>query len=89
MPRTILPYRTTNTLSAMLNLRKAQLIKEREGYRVLIREVEEELALFCGISREGIVAIKRGTNQPSLAVAMRICEYFNCEVENIFSLNKN
>lgn len=86
MARTFLPYQAKNSLAIMLNKKKAQLMKERGGFRVLIREVEEDLAKYCCVTRDGIVAIKRGTTQPSLAVALKICEYFDCEVKEIFSL---
>lgn len=86
MARLALPYTTKTSLASMLNVKKAQLIAEKGGHRVLLREVEEELAEYCSLTREAIVAIKRGVNQPSLAVALKICEYFDCKVEDLFTL---
>ena len=85
MARNPLPYTTKNNLSSYLSLRKAEKQAEK-GDRVLIREVEDELADYCDVTRDTIVMIKRGLNQPSLSVALKICEYFNVSVEEIFSL---
>ncbi|KZR57542.1 hypothetical protein A3781_19690 [Bacillus badius] len=57
--------------------------------QVLIRDVEEELAQYCDVTRDTILMIKRGVNQPSLAVALKIAEYFNVPVEEIFKLKEN
>jgi putative transcriptional regulator len=56
----------------------------KTGRRVTVKEVEEELAKYCYLSREGIRHVKRGTTQPSLPLAFKIAKYFKCEIQDIF-----
>lgn len=49
-----------------------------------ISEIEEELAKFCSVSRDMIISIKLERSNPSLAVALKISEYFNTSVNSIF-----
>ena len=86
MARTPLPYTTTNNLTRRLALLQAKRISERGGMKVNISEVEQELAAYCGVSRDTIIMIKRGVNQPSLPLALKICEFFGAKVEDIFTL---
>ncbi len=46
---------------------------------------QTDLAKELGISRQALVAIEKGTAQPSLFTALRIAEYFRAPVEKIFS----
>lgn len=78
-------YTTSNTLADNLAITRANKAVETKSMW-LIREVEEELANHCQVSRDFIVAIKRGNSQPSLAVALKIAQYFNLKVEDIFKL---
>lgn len=77
---------TTNNLSYYVRLRRAQKVTESGGAKVLIKDVEQELANYCFMSLEGIRAIKLGKVQPSLHVAMRIADFFGVKVEDIFKL---
>jgi len=86
MARTPLPYTTENNLSRRLSLLQAKRISERGGAKVNISEIEKEVADYCGVSRDTIVMIKRGVNQPSLPLALKICEFFGAKVEDIFTL---
>jgi len=86
MARTPLPYTTKNDLGKRLALLQAKRISERGGMKVNISEVEQEVADYCGVSRDTIVMIKRGMNQPSLPLALKICEFFGAKVEDIFTL---
>ena len=86
MARVPLPYTTQNNLTHEISMKRANLIAEKNGIKVNIRDVEEELAEYCSISRDAIVLIKRGINQPSLAVALKISEYFGKDVREIFGL---
>lgn len=79
-------FTTKNNLNYYLKIKRAEKIAERGGYKVLLREVEEELANFCGVTRDAIHSIKMNRAQPSLHVAMRISEYFGVPVEEIFKL---
>lgn len=79
-------YTTGNNLKHFITIRRAEMVAEKGGSNVLIRDVEEDLANFCQVTRDTILMIKRGKNQPSLAVAMKIANYFDKPVEDIFKL---
>lgn len=81
--RTQYNYTTKNDLSSLIKFKRAELTVEH-GRRFLIGDVEKQLAEHCEVSLDFIKAIKRGMCQPSLAVALKIAEYFNNEVETIF-----
>lgn len=52
-----------------------------------IRKVtQEELAQAVGVSRQTINALEKGNYIPSLVLAMRISNYFQMKVEDVFSL---
>ena len=53
------------------------------------REVTQEgLAKAVGVSRQTVIAIERGNYVPSVALALKISQYFALPVEQIFSLQK-
>lgn len=86
MARTPLPYTTENDLGRRLSVLQAKRIAEKGGVKVNISEVEQEVADFCEVSRDTVVMIKRGLNQPSLPLAMKIAQFFDANVEDIFTL---
>ena len=45
---------------------------------------QEELADGLGISRQSVIAIEKGRYYPSLKLAFRIAQFFNCNIEDIF-----
>ena len=47
---------------------------------------QEQLANAVGASRQTILAIENGKFNPSVKLALLIAQYFNCNVEDIFSL---
>lgn len=47
---------------------------------------QEELAVFCGVSRQTVIAIEKGNYIPSLMLAMQLAEFFKLPVEKIFYL---
>jgi DNA-binding XRE family transcriptional regulator len=81
-------YTTVNNLKHYITIRKAERVAEKGGTQVLIRDIEEELAEYCQVTRDTILMIKRGVNQPSLAVALKIAEYFGIPLEEIFKLKE-
>lgn len=81
-------YTTKNNLKHFITIKKAERVAEKGGINVLVRDIEQELADYCQVSRDTILMIKRGVNQPSLAVAMKIAEYFGVPVEEIFKLTE-
>jgi putative transcriptional regulator len=52
--------------------------------RVTVKDMEEEIAEYIGLSREGFKAIKKGNTNPSLPVAFKLAEYFDVKIEDIF-----
>lgn len=47
---------------------------------------QETLADAVGVSRQTIIAIERGNYTPSVALALKIAQYFKVSVEHIFSI---
>lgn len=46
---------------------------------------QEELAERVGVTRQTINSIERGKYDPSLELAFKLADYFECEIEDIFS----
>lgn len=88
MARTPLPYTVINNLDQLFRIEQGKRLMET-GDKVKIRDIEEELASYCGVARDSIVGIKRGLSLPSLPVGMKIAEFFNLKVEDIFKLVLN
>jgi DNA-binding XRE family transcriptional regulator len=62
-----------------------ELESRREvGYKVLLDDLYEEIADFSGISAITVYMFRQEKIKPSLAVSMRIAEYFNVKVEEIW-----
>lgn len=49
---------------------------------------QEELAKKLDVSRQTINAIENGKFNPSVKLAILMADFFECNVENIFYLNK-
>jgi putative transcriptional regulator len=49
---------------------------------------QQELADAVSVTRQTIVALEAGAYTPSLALALRIAQFFNKPVEQIFWLDK-
>ena len=49
---------------------------------------QEELARAVSVTRQTIIAIEKGKYLPSLTLALKIANFFNKNVEDIFSLAK-
>ena len=49
---------------------------------------QEELSKKLDVSRQTINAIENGKFNPSVKLAILMAEFFECNVENIFYLNK-
>ncbi|MFP3726527.1 helix-turn-helix domain-containing protein [Priestia filamentosa] len=83
------PHKLVNYVSSCIAQYK--LVKQSEDLtkRITLKSVEEELAEYCLISRNMVVAIKRNQRQPSLETAILIAQFFNQPMESIFVLKKN
>lgn len=49
---------------------------------------QEELAEALGVTRHTIMAIENGRYLPSIALALRVAQYFNRPLEEIFWLEE-
>lgn len=48
---------------------------------------QEVLAEHLGVSRQTIIAIEKGNYTPSIALALKIAQFFKVPVEKIFSIH--
>ncbi len=55
-----------------------------KALRTELNFTQEELADGLGISRQSVIAIEKGRYSPSLKLAFRIANFFNCNIEDIF-----
>jgi transcriptional regulator with XRE-family HTH domain len=83
--KTILPYRTTTTLTKWLREEQRKRIAYANE-EILMKDIEQELADYCGITINGIRRIKRDLCSPSIEVGFKIAEFFNVKVSDIFEL---
>ena len=88
MARVKLPYETTNFLSSFLVKKQLEQTERKNWETVYIKDIEEELASYCSLTRKAIIAIKRGDSQPSLSVAMKIAEFFDTPIHALFQLRE-
>jgi len=49
---------------------------------------QSELAEKVDVTRQTIIAIEQGKFNPSVTLALSLAEFFKCNVEDIFILNK-
>ncbi len=49
---------------------------------------QNEMAEALGVSRQTMTAIEKMKYNPSLELSLKIAEYFNLSVEDVFKLNK-
>ena len=57
-------------------------------YRVLARMSQQELAKQVGVSKQTIFVMEKGNYVPSLLLAYRIADFFNADVDEIFTYSK-
>lgn len=85
MARTPLPYTNGNKLADQILFERAKRTLSSEKNKRLA-DIENELAEYCSLSVEGIKSIKNRKASPSLPVALKICEFFNVDINQIFPL---
>lgn len=49
---------------------------------------QDELAKELNVSRQTIHAIENGKFNPSVTLALKLAEFFECQIEDIFNLNR-
>ena len=60
------------------------LISQRRGDRSWS---QAHLAELLGVSRQTVISIERGRFDPSLPLAFRLAEVFECRIEDLFTPN--
>ena len=53
-------------------------------YRKLLKLRQEDLAESLSVTRQTINAVELGKHDPSLKLALKLAESFNCRVEELF-----
>jgi putative transcriptional regulator len=64
-----------------------EIFNRIRDYRMEHGLTQDELAKAVGVSRQSIISIERGRYTPSLALALRIAQYFQCSTDELFKLN--
>lgn len=62
------------------------LINRVREYRVVRDITQRELASAVLITRQSLIAIEKQKFNPSLELALRLCKFFDCKVEDLFEL---
>ena len=66
----------------------ANIITNLKEYRKAKKNSQQELAQLVGVRRETIVHLENNRYNPSLEMALKIAEIFDCHVEELFQLKK-
>ncbi|UGO46140.1 helix-turn-helix domain-containing protein [Bacillus phage vB_BanS_Chewbecca] len=56
------------------------------GEKATKGQIMNEIAIHSGVGLESVKLINRNVSQPSLVVALRMADYFDTKVENIFNV---
>ena len=66
----------------------ANIITKLKEFRKEMKISQQELAQLVGVRRETIVHLENNRYNPSLEMALKIAQIFDCHVEELFQLNK-
>ena len=66
----------------------ANIITNLKDWRKERKMSQQELAQLVGVRRETIVHLENNRYNPSLEMALKIADIFNCHVEELFQLKK-
>ena len=66
----------------------ANIITKLKEFRKEMKISQQELAQLVGVRRETIVHLENNRYNPSLEMALKIAEIFDCHVEELFQLSK-
>jgi DNA-binding XRE family transcriptional regulator len=81
----ILSYTVKNKLGELIKREQAKRVLGGSE-KVLLSDIEEELATHCNLTRDGILRSKRGLSIPSLPVAFKMAEFFEVSIAELFAL---
>lgn len=79
-------FNVQNNIDSLINMEIGKRMA-MNGERVRKYDIVLELAEFANVSKDNINAIRQGNVTPSLPVAMKITEYFNLKVEDVFKIS--
>ena len=65
---------------------KDRIINQLKERRLKLGLTQEALAKAVGVSRQSINSIERGRYTPSLPLALRFAQVFNCPTDELFKL---
>jgi DNA-binding XRE family transcriptional regulator len=85
MPKKKLPYEVKNNLDYYLNKELGDRMS-RTGIKYFKENVMKDVAEHAEVGLDNIKRINRNVAQPSLAVAIKIADYFEVRVEDIFKI---
>lgn len=88
MAKRELNYGCIDFLDNFVNKEIGHRMAQNGGIKVLKADIIADIAEYCGLSWESINRIKRGLALPSLPVALKIAQYFDCKVEDLFRLDE-
>lgn len=57
-----------------------------EQYRKNLKYTQADLAMRCSVTRQTIIAIEKGNYTPSVALALKLAEVLQTNVEKLFML---
>lgn len=86
MGRKSFDYSVENRLDNYINIEVGKRMTSNGGIKVCKADIIAEIANFADVGWENINRIKRGIVVPSLQVAMKIAQYFDVKVEDIFEI---
>jgi DNA-binding XRE family transcriptional regulator len=85
-----LPYKTENNLTELLIMEQARRATNARGTsRPSLKDIEDELAAYCNVTQDTINLLRRNKHQPSLPVAIKVCEFLEVRVDEVFKLVAN
>lgn len=87
MPKVKLPYDVKSNLDSLI-VKEVGKRMANTGIKVNKKDILIEIATHCKVGYENINRIKRDISHPSIGVALKIAEYFNEPVENIFEIRE-
>lgn len=61
-----------------------KVVNQVQKLRSSFGATQEQLADSVGVTRQTIIAIEKGNYTPSVLLALKIANFFNKSVENIF-----
>lgn len=57
-----------------------------KDYRTQFGLTQKDLAEMAGVSRQSIISIEQGKYVPSLPLALKFAQIFNCATDELFQL---